>query len=171
MRFTSWFFRCVLRVDVPDCYRKSFRLQKEWRLIRKTNGFALFPTKIQYSGRYVPYMGSIASVNPGVADVLQTLSGAASGALSSALSSSSVQSALQKATPSDIAQLSQLAQQLVEANGLFTSSGSSSAATTDPATLLMQAVAGSLPGSASSSSAAVTPEQAIASGLFGTSWG
>jgi len=122
-------------------------------------------------------MASVASVNPGVSDVLQTLSGVASGPLSSALSSSSVQSALQNASPTDIAQLSQLAQQLVEANGLFTGSGVSQSAlqtTTTPATLLMQAVASSLPGSATSTSAPTSPGQtlgqAIASGLFGLSW-
>jgi hypothetical protein len=111
-------------------------------------------------------MGSVATVNPGVADVLQTLSGAATGSLSSALSSSGVQSALQKAPPADIVPLSQLAQQLVEANGLFGSS-SASQTVTDPATLLLQAVNSSLTGSTTPASSSTSPEQALVAGLFG----
>jgi hypothetical protein len=113
-------------------------------------------------------MGSIASVNPGIADLLQTLSGAATGTLSSLLSSSATESALQNAPPADVAQLSQLAQQLAETNGLFGGSGESQTAT-DPATLLLQAVTSSLTGSPSptASSASTSSEQALVSALFG----
>jgi hypothetical protein len=114
-------------------------------------------------------MGSIASVNPGVADVLQTLSGVATGALSSALSTSSVQAALQAGPASDVVQLSQLAQQLVEANGLFGNSATSPTAT-DPATLLLQAVTSSLTGSttpATPSTSTSSEQQALVSALLG----
>jgi hypothetical protein len=70
-------------------------------------------------------MGSANSVNPGVADVLQILSGAGSASLSSVLSSSSVQAALENASPGDIVQLSQQALQLQEAGLLFGSPGAS----------------------------------------------
>jgi hypothetical protein len=87
-------------------------------------------------------MGSVAGVNPGLADVLQSLTGTAGGALSSALASGSVQSALQSSSPSDIVQLSLQAQQLVVANGLF--GAPAAPVTTDPATLLLQAVNSSI---------------------------
>ena len=87
-------------------------------------------------------MGSVAAVNPGLADVLQSLAGVGGGALFSALASNSVQSALQISSPSDIVQLSSQAQQLVVVNGLF---GTPAApVSTDPATLLLQAVNSSI---------------------------
>jgi hypothetical protein len=64
-------------------------------------------------------MGTVAPVNPGVADLLQILSNAGSPSLSSALSSSPVQAALQSASPADIVQLSIQATQLQVANDLF----------------------------------------------------
>jgi hypothetical protein len=66
-------------------------------------------------------MGTIAAVNPGVADLLQIVSNAGSPSLSSALSSSNLQSALQTASPADIAQLSSQALQLQVTNDLFAS--------------------------------------------------
>ncbi|MBZ5577804.1 MAG: hypothetical protein LAP40_14680 [Acidobacteriia bacterium] len=64
-------------------------------------------------------MGSVASVNPGIATVLKTLSNSGSSALSSALASPTVQSVLQNAPPADIAQLSSQALQLQEMDTLF----------------------------------------------------
>jgi hypothetical protein len=106
-------------------------------------------------------------MNPGVADLLQTLSSGATGSLSSLLSSTSVQSALQIAAPEDVVQLSQEAQQLVEANGLFAAPGVSQAAT-DPATLLIQAINSSLSGSTSPQAATTsqTSQQQLVADLF-----
>ena len=64
-------------------------------------------------------MGTVASVNPGIASVLKTLSNSGSSALSSALASPTVQTALQNAPPADIAQLSSQALQLQEMDTLF----------------------------------------------------
>jgi hypothetical protein len=66
-------------------------------------------------------MSTIASVNPGVADLLNILSNAGAPSLSSALSTAKIQSALQAASPADIAQLSDQAVQLQVANDLFAS--------------------------------------------------
>jgi hypothetical protein len=73
-------------------------------------------------------MGSTNSVNPGVADVLQILSGAGAASISSVLSSTSVQSALESASLGDIVQLSQQALQLQEAGTLFGIPGASQTA-------------------------------------------
>ena len=99
-------------------------------------------------------MASVTSVNPGVSDLLQTLSSVGSTSLSSALSSSKVQSALQTASPGDLVQLSQAALQLQQAVGLF--GGSEGNSITGPAT----------PGTA----AATTAAQEV-SELLGTSSG
>jgi hypothetical protein len=64
-------------------------------------------------------MGTVASVNPGVADLLQILSNSGSSSLSSTLSSSRIQSALQDSSPGDLVQLSDQALQLQVASGLF----------------------------------------------------
>jgi hypothetical protein len=109
-------------------------------------------------------MGTVASVNPGVTDLLQILSNSGSSSLSSTLSSPQIQSALQNASPGDLVQLSNQALQLQEVNSLFggsdpsqtsglfsTSSPSSSSATLDN---LLSALYSSSPGSTSSSSPA-----------------
>jgi hypothetical protein len=100
-------------------------------------------------------MGSVASVNPGVSDVLQILSNAGSTSLSSALSSKSVRSALESASSGDIVQLSQQALQLQEASDLF--GGQASA---DPGSLLLQALDSATAGS--TTAAATTPSEAAA---------
>lgn len=70
-------------------------------------------------------MSSVASVNPAVSNLIQTLSGGGSTPLSSALSSQAVQTALEKASPADIVALSNQALQLEQVNGLFGNSGTS----------------------------------------------
>jgi hypothetical protein len=110
-------------------------------------------------------MASI-SVNPGVADLLQTLSSGVAGSLSPILSSSAVQSVLKIAAPADLVHLSQEAQQLVVANGLFATSGASQTVT-DPAALLIQAVNSSLSGSTSTPASGASQLQ-LMSELFGT---
>jgi hypothetical protein len=96
-------------------------------------------------------MSSVTSANnAGVSDLLQALSSTASGTLSSVLSSSSVQSALQKASPGDLVALSQQAVESQVAAGLFSGSNTSQTTTTDPATLLLQAVNSSITGTSTS---------------------
>jgi hypothetical protein len=70
-------------------------------------------------------MGSVSSVNPGVADLLQTLSSLNL----PLLSSSAVTSALQKAPTADIVQLSAAANQLENVDAIFGISGGSNAGT------------------------------------------
>jgi hypothetical protein len=64
-------------------------------------------------------MSSISSTGTGISDLMQIISSAATPALSSLLSSSTVQAALGKASPADLAQLSDQALQLQEVDGLF----------------------------------------------------
>ncbi len=122
-------------------------------------------------------MGSIPSVNPGVSDLLQTLSSAESASGSSVLSSSAVQSALETASPGDIVQLSARALQLQEADGLFGSAESTQTA----ASIIQQALnssrsASTTTGAATSSStlssaaatALATSQLEEVTGLFGT---
>jgi hypothetical protein len=90
-------------------------------------------------------MGSVSSTNPGVADLLQILSGSGS--------TTGVQTALQSASAGDIVQLSQEALQLQVASGLFGTSQSAETATS-PANLLLQAVNSSLTGSTTTATAA-----------------
>jgi len=97
-------------------------------------------------------MGSVSSTNPGVADLLQILSGTGSAA-SSAFSSTGVQAALQSASVGDIVQLSQEALQLQVASGLFGTSQSAETATS-PGNLRLQAVNSSLTGSTATGTAA-----------------
>jgi len=77
-------------------------------------------------------MGSVASVNPGISSLLQTISNSGSSALASELSSPTVESALQNAPSGDIVQLTDQALQLQAVNGLFGSPTQS----TDPTSLL-----------------------------------
>jgi hypothetical protein len=122
-------------------------------------------------------MGSISSVNPGVSDLLQTLSGAESASGSTVLSSPAVQSALQNAPAGDIVQLSARAIQLQEADGLFGSAESTQTA----ASIIQQALNSSKSSStatgaaASPSTSSSTTATALAAsqleevtGLFGT---
>jgi hypothetical protein len=67
-------------------------------------------------------MGSVASTNAGLSDLLQTLSNENSPLLST-LSSPKVEAALEKAPASDIAQISDQALQLQVANALFAPQG------------------------------------------------
>ena len=66
-------------------------------------------------------MSSVTATNPGLSNLLQTLS-ATSPQLSSLLSTSKMQSALQKASPQDIVKLSEKALQLQQVSSLFGSS-------------------------------------------------
>src|ERR1700690_2090956 len=91
-------------------------------------------------------MGSISSPNPGVSDLLQTLSSAEPASVSSVLSSPAVQSALENASPGDIVHLSAQAVQLQEADALFGSPDSSQTA----ASIILQALNNSASSSASS---------------------
>ena len=127
-------------------------------------------------------MGSISSVNPGVSDLLQTLSSAELASGSTVLSSPAVQSALQNASPGDIVQLSARAIQLQEADGLFGSAQSTQTA----ASIILQALnnsksastttgaatSGSTTGSTTAPSTAATALAASqleeVTGLFGT---
>src|SRR5271170_2792318 len=70
------------------------------------------------------FMGSVASTNSGLSDLLQTLSNDNSPLLST-LSSPTVEAALQNAPASDIAQISDEALQLQVADSIFGDSGTS----------------------------------------------
>jgi|HubBroStandDraft_6_1064221.scaffolds.fasta_scaffold778252_1 hypothetical protein len=70
-------------------------------------------------------MGSVASTNSGLSDLLQTLSNDNSPLLST-LTSPTVEAALEKAPPSDIAQISKEAQQLQIADAIFGNAGTAS---------------------------------------------
>jgi hypothetical protein len=70
-------------------------------------------------------MGSVASTNSGLSDLLQTLSNENS-PLVSTLSSPTVEAALEKAPASDIAQISKEAQQLQVADAIFGDAGAPS---------------------------------------------
>jgi hypothetical protein len=77
-------------------------------------------------------MSSASSINPGVENLLQTLSNVNS----PALSSSKVVSALEKAPARDIVQLSAAATQLENMDAMFGISDSSSSSSSDPLTNL-----------------------------------
>jgi hypothetical protein len=77
-------------------------------------------------------MSTVSSVNPGVADVLQTLSN-----LGSPLTSSqSLETALEKASPADVVQLSNAATQLQNVDVLFGVPAPTSTSNTDISNLL-----------------------------------
>jgi hypothetical protein len=80
-------------------------------------------------------MSSTSSTTTGITDLMQLISSAATPALSSLLSSTKLQSALAKAPPADIAQLSDQAMQLQEADGLF---AASTPTTTESSGMAMQ---------------------------------
>jgi hypothetical protein len=92
-------------------------------------------------------MGSVSSVNPGVADLLQTLTSLNS----PVMSSSTAVTALEKASPSDIVQLSVAAIQLQGVDTMFgISTGSSSSSSTNMSTVLAN-LGNSLAGAAETS--------------------
>ncbi len=80
-------------------------------------------------------MGSISSTNPGLTDLLQTLSTADP----SLLSSPSVTSALENASPTDIVELSDAAMQLQSVDAMF---GNPAASSADPMTQAMASLFG-----------------------------
>jgi len=112
-------------------------------------------------------MGSVSSANPGLTDLLQTLSG-----ISPVLSSPSVTSALEKASPADIVQLSTAATELESVDALFGAPQAapnqgldamlglpSTSTATDPATQALDALFGA-PASSSSTNQTSTDLQA-----------
>jgi hypothetical protein len=106
-------------------------------------------------------MGSIPPVNPGVSDLLQTLSNSGLTSVSSTLSTPAVQTALENASPGDIVSLSAEAVQLQEATGLFPSADSTQTA----ASIILQALNNSKSGSTAngaSTPAATTPAASAA---------
>jgi hypothetical protein len=119
-------------------------------------------------------MSSVSSsLNPGVADLFQTLTNLGS----SVLNSASVKSALEKAPASDIVELSTEATQLANVDTLFGIGSSSSS--TSATTSILQALEPSTSTSSTSSTATETPAEQAASaqaladseltqGLFGT---
>jgi len=82
-------------------------------------------------------MGSVASTNAGLTDLLQTLSSENS-PLVSTISSPSVEAALEKAPASDIVQLSDEALQLQVTDSLFGGSTTSSTSGTTPSSLFSE---------------------------------
>ncbi len=80
-------------------------------------------------------MGAISSTNPGLTDLLQTLSNVDP----TVLSSPAVTSALENASPSDIVQLSDAAVQLQNVEAMF---GNPSASSTDPMTQALDSMFG-----------------------------
>lgn len=103
-------------------------------------------------------MGSISSVNPGITNLLQTLSNVDS----PVLSSPSVLSALQKASPSDVVQLSSAALQLENADAMFGMPAPNSS-TTDLTSLLATLEAPQATQSPSLTSSTASPADQAAS--------
>ena len=103
-------------------------------------------------------MGSVSSVNPGVADLLQTLSNENS----PVLSNKAAVSALESASPSDIVQLSVAASQLEGIDVMFGLSNSTGTSTTmtDMENLLAAAEPQAPATSAASTSTATTTTSA-----------
>ena len=124
-------------------------------------------------------MGCIASVNPGVASLLQTLSSNEPSLLSSMLSSPTVESALESSSPADVVQLSNQVLQLQAIDELFGTPDTSTTSSTllaglfSPDSLadtssILQSVDPALLGPAwtdSSASAAAIPDEPDASQL------
>jgi hypothetical protein len=95
-------------------------------------------------------MSSVSSVNPGVADVLQTLSNLDS----PVASSQSVVNALEKASPADIVQLSNAATQLQNVDALFGVPAPTSTSSTGMSNLLQTLLSNA---NATTNSSASTP--------------
>lgn len=108
-------------------------------------------------------MISVAAPNPGIASLLQFLSGAASPLISSVTSSSPVQSALENASPADLIQLSAQALQFQQVEGLFSTTSSA-----DPALPAPSASSGSFSPSQLASYQSQTQLEQVQT-LFGTS--
>lgn len=110
-------------------------------------------------------MGTVASVNPGVADLLQTLTNLNS----PVMSSPAVTKALENASPSDIVQLSVAATQLQGIDAIF---GISNSSNTNMSSSTLSALEGSATGSASGADQDANAQAALQSeltqGLFGT---
>jgi hypothetical protein len=104
-------------------------------------------------------MGSVSSVNPGLAGLLQTLTNLDS----PVMTSPAVVSALEKASPTDIVQLSTAAAQLEDVDAIFGVSNSSSTDASDPLASLENLLNGSgtsaVPGTATASSTASPADQ------------
>jgi hypothetical protein len=104
-------------------------------------------------------MGSVSSVNPGLAGLLQTLTNLDS----PVMTSPTVVSALEKASPTDIVQLSAAAAQLQDVDAIFGFSNGSNADTNDPLASLESLLDGSgtaaVPGAATNApaSSSATP--------------
>jgi len=108
-------------------------------------------------------MGSVASTNSGLSDLLQTLSNENSPLLST-LTSPTVEAALQNAPASDIAEISEQAQQLQVADAIFGESSGSTLGTTPDSLFseLTSADSGTTAGASSSTSAPSLAEQLAA---------
>jgi len=105
-------------------------------------------------------MGSVSSINPGLADLFQTLSNVNS----PVLSSPAAVSALEKASPADIAQLSIEASQLEGMDALFGVSASSDPTTSNLLESVDPALTGSsAPASGLSQGVINTPSALLAS--------
>ncbi|HML17561.1 MAG TPA: hypothetical protein VK419_11065 [Bryobacteraceae bacterium] len=102
-------------------------------------------------------MGSVSSTNPGVANLLQTLSNVSS----PALSSPAIVSALEQASPTDVVQLSDAAMQLEVVDQMYGisegSSASSGSSFTSVLANLESSVLASVPSAASGSPTTASP--------------
>jgi len=104
-------------------------------------------------------MGSVSSVNPGLAGLLQTLTNLDS----PVMTSPTVVSALEKASPTDIVQLSTAAAQLEDVDAIFGISSGSNTNTSDPLASLERLLNGSGTSPVPSASSAASPADQIAS--------
>jgi len=94
-------------------------------------------------------MGSISSTNPGLSELLQSLTNSGSDVLSSILSTPNVQSALEQAPAGDVVELSDQALQLQVVGALF---GSPTTDTTNDTNSLFDFLNPALAGTANSAS-------------------
>jgi hypothetical protein len=101
-------------------------------------------------------MGSVSTINPGVASLLQTLSN-----VSPALSSPAVQSALENASPQDVVQLSEAATQLESVDAMFGVPSSSSTASPLNLEALLTGSAGAATASPDAASNALSSSPAV----------
>ncbi|MGD0435186.1 MAG: hypothetical protein ABSB86_01890 [Bryobacteraceae bacterium] len=105
-------------------------------------------------------MNAVSSTNPGLSDLLQTLTNSGSSVLSSTLSSPAVQSALESAPQGDLVELSDQALQLQVVGALF---GSPTSDTSTGADSLFDFLDPSLAGTtAASSSSGLLPTDSSA---------
>jgi len=111
-------------------------------------------------------MGSVASTNAGLADLLQNLTSASS-PLASELSSPAMQAALEKAPAGDIVQLSNEALQLQEMGTLF-GNPSQTTSTVDPSSILAALYPSSSTTAASSASTSASATSATSTSSTST---